>query len=51
MGNELPEIEQMGRDEKKLAIRNIGMILSGKIEQPVLDGDWVVAVGGIGLEE
>ena len=36
----------MGRDEKKLAVRNIGMILSGKIEQPVLDGDCVVADGG-----
>lgn len=36
----------MGGDKKKLAIRNIGMILSGKIEQPVLDGDCVVAVGG-----
>lgn len=36
----------MGGDKKKLAIRNIGMILSGRIEQPVLDGDCVVAVGG-----
>lgn len=36
----------MGGDKKKLAVRNIGMILSGKIEQPVLDGDCVVAVGG-----
>ena len=36
----------MGRDKNKLAVRNIGMILSGKIEQPVLDGDCVVAVGG-----
>lgn len=36
----------MGRDKNKLAVRNIGMILSGKIEQPVLDGDSVVAVGG-----
>ena len=46
MGNELQEIEQMEGDKKKLAVRNIGMILSGKIEQPVLDGDCVVAVGG-----
>lgn len=36
----------MGGDKKKLVVRNIGMILSGKIEQPVLDGDCVVAVGG-----
>ena len=36
----------MEGDKKKLAVRNIGMILSGKIEQPVLDGDCVVAVGG-----
>lgn len=36
----------MGEDKKKLAVRNIGMILSGRIEQPVLDGDCVVAVGG-----
>ena len=36
----------MGGDKKKLAVRNIGMVLSGKIEQPVLDGDCVVAVGG-----
>ena len=36
----------MGGDTKKLAVRNIGMILSGRIEQPVLDGDCVVAVGG-----
>ena len=36
----------MGGDKKKLAVRNIGMILSGRIEQPVLDGDCVVAVGG-----
>ena len=42
----MQEIEQMGGDKKKLAVRNIGMILSGRIEQPVLDGDCVVAVGG-----
>ena len=36
----------MGGDKKKLVVRNIGMILSGKIEQPVLDGDCVVTVGG-----
>lgn len=30
----------------KLVIRNIGLILSGKIEQPILDGDCLIAVGG-----
>ncbi|MCP5073708.1 MAG: Enamidase, partial [Rhodobacteraceae bacterium] len=30
----------------KLVIRNIGQILSGKIEQPLLDGDCIVAVDG-----
>ncbi len=30
----------------KLVIRNIGLILSGKIESPILDGDCLVATGG-----
>ncbi len=30
----------------KLVIRNIGLILSGKIEQPLLDGDCVITVDG-----
>ena len=30
----------------KLVICNIGLILSGKIEQPILDGDCLIAVGG-----
>ena len=38
----------------KLVIRNIGLILSGRIEQPILDGDCVVALGGeiaaVGME-
>ncbi|NOX73804.1 MAG: amidohydrolase family protein [Alphaproteobacteria bacterium] len=33
-------------DSSKLVIRNIGQILSGKLEAPILDGDCVVAVGG-----
>ncbi|MCB2129144.1 MAG: amidohydrolase family protein [Rhodobacteraceae bacterium] len=33
-------------DESKLVIRNIGLILTGKIEAPIADGDCVVAVGG-----
>ena len=36
----------MGTENQKLVIRNIGLILSGKIEQPMLDGDCVVATGG-----
>ncbi len=30
----------------KLVIRNIGLILSGKIEQPILDGDCIIALDG-----
>jgi enamidase len=30
----------------KLVIRNIGMILSGKMEEPILDGDCLVALDG-----
>lgn len=30
----------------KLVIRNIGMILSGKMEEPILDGDCVLAIDG-----
>ena len=32
--------------DEKLVIRNIGLLLSGKIEQPIMDGDCLVAVGG-----
>lgn len=31
---------------KKLVIRNIGLILTGKIEAPIADGDCVVAING-----
>lgn len=31
---------------EKLVIKNIGLILSGKIEEPIFDGDCVVAVDG-----
>ena len=34
------------RAKPKLAIRNIGLILSGRLEAPILDGDCVVAVDG-----
>lgn len=30
----------------KLVIRNIGVLLSGKIENPILDGDCIVAIDG-----
>jgi len=32
--------------DHKLVIRNIGLLLSGKLEQPLLDADTVVAIGG-----
>lgn len=31
---------------RKLVVRNIGLILTGKLEAPILDGDCVVAVDG-----
>jgi len=31
---------------KKLVVKNIGLILSGRIEQPILDGDCLVALDG-----
>ena len=36
----------MSEKKQKLVVRNIGLLLSGKIENPILDGDCVVAVGG-----
>lgn len=33
-------------NKSKLVIRNIGMILSGDLEKPILDGDCLVAVDG-----
>jgi enamidase len=32
---------------KKLVIRNIGLILTGKIEAPIADGDCVIAIDGM----
>ena len=32
--------------KNKLVIKNIGMILSGKLEQPILDGDCIVCIDG-----
>ena len=31
---------------QKLVIKNIGMILSGKMEEPILDGDCMIAIDG-----
>ena len=36
----------MSESSQKLVVRNIGLMLSGKIENPILDGDCVVAVNG-----
>ncbi len=36
----------MAEENSKLVIRNIGQILSGKLEQPILDGDCIVADNG-----
>ena len=33
-------------ESKKLVIRNIGLLLSGKIEQPIIDGNCLIAVDG-----
>jgi enamidase len=36
----------MDTSPQKLVIRNIGMILSGKMECPILDGDCMIAIDG-----
>ncbi|THF92504.1 MAG: Enamidase, partial [Sulfitobacter sp. SK025] len=36
----------MSDTSAKLVIRNIGMILSGKMEEPIFDGDCVIAING-----
>ena len=36
----------MEQGQKKLVIRNIGILLTGKLEQPILDGDCVTAING-----
>ncbi len=36
----------MGDPTKKLVIRNIGLILTGKMEAPIADGDCVIAIDG-----
>ncbi len=34
-------------DSNKLVIRNIGLLLSGDLEHPILDADTVVAIDGV----
>lgn len=36
----------MSQEPQKLVIRNIGLMLSGKMEQPILDADCIIAVDG-----
>jgi len=36
----------MNQSSSKLVVRNIGLLLSGKLEDPILDADCVVCVGG-----
>ena len=42
----MAEMTEKPKAQKKLVIRNIGLILSGMLEQPILDGDCVVALNG-----
>ncbi len=37
----------MTKPTGKLVIKNIGLLLSGKLEQPILDGDCLVAIDGL----
>jgi enamidase len=43
---EYRETQKMEKETQKLVIRNIGLMLSGKIEQPILDADCVVCIDG-----
>ncbi|KMK67287.1 amidohydrolase family protein [Puniceibacterium sp. IMCC21224] len=36
----------MADNQQKLVIRNIGLMLSGKIEEPILDADCIIALDG-----
>ena len=36
----------MEKKPKKLVVKNIGLMLSGALEAPIIDGDAIVAVGG-----
>ena len=37
----------MNKSNNKLVIKNIGQILSGKLEEPLIDGDCVIVVDGL----
>ena len=36
----------MAEDRRKLVIRNIGLMLSGKLEEPIFDADCLIAIDG-----
>src|SRR6478672_9803180 len=38
--------EAASKTQSRLLVRNIGLLLSGNLEQPILDADTVVSVGG-----
>jgi len=38
--------EQSGQSANKLVIKSIGQILSGKLEEPLIDGDCVICIDG-----
>lgn len=42
----MPQDERKAAGQTKLVIRNIGLLLSGDLQKPILDADTVVAVGG-----
>jgi enamidase len=37
-------------DRRKVVIENIGLLLSGRLEEPILDADTIVAVAGTIVE-
>jgi len=41
----MSQVEAKSTGQSKLVIRNIGLLLSGDLDQPILDADTVVAVG------
>jgi enamidase len=41
------DASEKSANQAKLVIRNIGLLLSGELDHPILDADTVVAVGGV----
>ncbi len=39
-------VSASGKPQSRLVIRNIGLLLSGDLQNPILDADTVVAVDG-----